>query len=655
MTEPAVERDHLAAVPERDQGRAAASRPTGSSPRLGPVRGLVFGPTATAPVIRRDFDFEGKGLMSEPFRFDDDVKQAIKSSSAFAADIAKVKKDLSAISTDTVRADALAELQLIEDFVAKWDGKKVPLTDRVAVIGQVATTTTRLTTIVGDFTGKNKTAISTKKKEQRDAEVEAKNKLAQQEKDKKLREDAERAAAVLLAKQVAAQKVTENKATLGGRGALPAAQNVATVKAAAETAGEEALLKSDFERAQRLSNKPGRERATEARDNGLAELDKRRTESQNDSLRVLANFIGTPAARALSEPDLAWVIENSGVDPRRAKSLAEVITASGPDRTVVGGLAGLSGDPLTITAQHAITLFKKGVLLPYVLSGAKSMAASADTAAYVASAGARMIPGYLALADVPGSKELKEALAWDLQTPGTPYTPQIARQLLAGLESKKPKSAAVYWLTERHSTPEFAQLVALYIDPVVDIDVLRTVLKNATGVYTAVETAGLCQRHSAALPDLASRIADGQPGCPGYVDLVMSTRDDARFGDVRQLAALRAVALLKAGSDKVQVTIGLPPVDFGRGQGNMYRLQNEATDAKTGFVQLGFTDLAGYFEIHTHWNQKEEGRIYSMHVEHLGSNGMEIHTNKVFRPLIDKVVELHNAHYPEPLGGEFVA
>ncbi|MCW2603448.1 MAG: hypothetical protein JWN61_1583, partial [Pseudonocardiales bacterium] len=109
------------------------------------------------------------------------------------------------------------------------------------------------------------------------------------------------------------------------------------------------------------------------------------------------------------------------------------------------------------------------------------------------------------------------------------------------------------------------------------------------------------------------------------------------------------------GSDKVQVTIGLPPVDFGRGQGNMYRLQNEATDAKTGFVQLGFTDLAGYFEIHTHWNQKEEGRIYSMHVEHLGSNGMEIHTNKVFRPLIDKVVELHNAHYPEPLGGEFVA
>jgi hypothetical protein len=627
-----------------------APRDPGADVRRTPV-------SAATTVIRRDFDFVGKGIFAEPLNFDADVVQAISRSKTFRADILTARQAITALTTKAVRAAGLAELKRIEKFVDTWEGTKVPLTKRQEVVDQVATTTSRLAEIADDYTEKDATA----------QEVEAKRIKAQKRKDEQekerrqkadLRATQEKEALARAAQQTelaAAEKIASNRSRLDERGVLPAAETVAKAKAQAETADAEVVLRADHARAQKHGSTGGKKAASQKLAEGLAGLETQRTELANHSLGVLANFTTTAAARGLEAADLAWVIETAGVDPGRARGLANVINASGKDRTVVRGLAGLSGDELTTTAQHCVALFQKSVPASSVLAGAQAMTKSPEVRDYVSSAGAKLIPGYLALADIAAPKELKEALAFDLQTPGTAYTPALARRLLVGLAPKKPKQQAIYWLTDRKATPEFVGLVDLFIDPIVDIEALRSVFKAATGVYDAAETLGLCQRHRADLADLATLAADGQPGCPDYTDRVMATRKRNRFGEPHQLAALRAVALLAANSAKVTVTIGQQPVVFGRGQDNQYRQQNEDTDAKTGFVQMAFTDLAGYFEIHTHWGQNEDGRIYSMHVEYGGSNGIEIHTDKVFRPLIDKVVELHNAHYLKPDGAEFYA
>jgi hypothetical protein len=613
--------------------------------------------TSTPAVIRRDFDFVGKGLFAEPINFDADVVQAITRSKTFRADILKAKQAITALTTKSVRAAGLAELDRIETFVNTWEGVKVPLAKRQEVVDEVATTSKRLAEIADDYTAQDATA-----KEVEAKRIKAQDRKEKQEKERREKaelkakaekEELERAAAQ---KELAAvEKIASNRSTLDKRGALPAADAVAKAKAQAETADAERELRAENARVQKFGSTGGKKQAARELEDGLAGLEKQRTESANRSLDVLANFTTTAAARSLEPADLAWVIATAGVDPARARCLASVINAAGTDRTVVRGLAGLSGQELTRTAQHCVALFVKGVPVSSVLAGAQAMTKSPEVEAYVTSAGAKLIPGYLALVDIAAPKELKETLAFDLQTPGTAYTPEIARRLLVGLAPKAPARAAINWLTDRKAAPEFAGLVELFVDPTVDIEALRSVFKGATDVYDAAETLGLCQRHRAVLADLAACIVAGQPGCPDYTDRVMATRKRNRFGEAHQLAALRAVALLEAKSAKVTVTIGKKPVDFGRGQDNIYRQKNEETDAKTGFVQLAFTDLAGYFEIHTHWGQKEDGRIYSMHVEYAGSNGIEIHTDQVFRPLIDKVVALHNAEYTEPDGGAFYA
>lgn len=614
--------------------------------------------SAGLPVIRRDFDFVGKGVFAEPINFDADVVQAITRSKTFAADITKAKLAISALITKDVRAAGLAELKQIEKFVSTWEGTKVPLAQRKEVVDQVALTTVRLSEIAEDYTAKDTTAkqveaqriVAQERKEKQEKERLAKAQLKEKAAQEELAQQAERR------DLAATEKVASNRSTLDKREVLPVAEKVAQDQAQSETAAAEKALVSDNSRMLKMtSSKAGKANLAKELKEGLAELEAQRTESTNRSMGVLANFTTTAAARALGAADLTWVIQTAGVDPRRARSLAEVINVSGEDRSVVNGLAGLIGEDLTATAANCVALFTKDVPVQSVLSGAKEMTKSATVKAYVNSAGAKLIPGYLALANIEAPEDLKEALAFDLQYPGTAYTTDVARRLLVGLAPKTWKRQAISWLIAREAAPEFPGLVALFIDPAVTIDELRSVFTAAKGVYTDTETLGLCQRHIAALAVLATKVPDGQPGCPDYTDRVMATRDRPGFGEPHQLAALRAVALLEADSDKATVTIGKDPVNFGRGPDNQYRAKNEETDAKTGFVIITFTDLAGDFEIHTHWGQNEDGRIYSMHLEHAGSNGMEIHTKKAFRPLVDKVVALHIAHYDEPIGGEFYA
>jgi hypothetical protein len=278
--------------------------------------------------------------------------------------------------------------------------------------------------------------------------------------------------------------------------------------------------------------------------------------------------------------------------------------------------------------------------------------------AYVDAASATRIPGYLSLADIVAPGKLKEALAYAEPNVTTAYTPALARRLLVALAKKGAEPAAVYWLTDRKDDAQFAGLAELYIDADVDLTELRSVFRAAKSIYSDAETLGLCQRHKANLAVIERFVKVGQPGCPGYIDLIMRARTDnvMRYDEPHQLAALRAVALLSAGSDKVALTIGQQPADYGRGPDNNYQQWNIDNDAKTGFVTLTFSDPAARFVIHTHWAQgeSEDGRIYSMHVV-TASNGAEFNTDQIYRPLIDAVVQLHTDHYPEPRGGSFHA
>lgn len=620
------------------------------------VAGLAT--SADEAVVRRDFDFAWD--WRELTGYDADVKQAIAQAKGFAGAIATARAAIEKLKTASVRAAGLDELADVERFLKAWNGTKVPVDQRAAVVGRIAEIAARLPALVGDFAQRDRDAIAearrlAQEQTQREKEARKQRHLANEQQRKNDKEqDARRAEQ---AKQDAAdqkrQKIAGDVSTLTDRGVLPEAQNAAKEEAARDT--ESAKRASDSANA-RLGKKGTSNLDIAAAAARKQELETQVEESTNASMGAMAQFARSPEGMALSQADLGLVLRIAGPDSARARALVQVIDAAGTDRTVVSGFAGVRREQFGVVAGHCVTLLGKGVPAASVLDGARAMAADGEVRGYLSSASDQVVRSYLTTLSGAGPHALKAALARDLpnQPTGSAYTAQVAKDLLSGLKAKAVSPEDIAWLVARAQEPEFAGLTALFLDQGVDIQALRAVFA-ATG-YTAAETLTLCQAYKDELAALRDVIGDAQVGCPGYTRLRMQMRHLQSFSAPQQKAALRAEALLAAGLPGVTLAAYRAPGDFGRGDDNAHRATNIAREAKTGFLRLTFAAPAEVHEIHTHWFQADgKGVITSMHVETAGVNGIEIQTLPVLSRLVAAVVAVHNAdnRFVKPSGQSF--
>lgn len=640
---------------ERDD-EARAKQGSGRIPSA--VPGLVsrtMAPAESSRVIRRDFDFVGKGIFAEPINFDADVVQAIDRSRKFAVGIDTVEKAIKKLKTASVKKAAADEIETFQAFIAAWNGVKVPLDKRAEVVKKIADITDRLSAMPEEYAQKDTEAIAAARleaEERRKQEVERRRLEQEAAKKKQQEEDAAEEARKQRRAEQAAQKISDDRSALTARNVLPDAEAAAKDQADEDTA----LLRGASDRESALAAKRGAtKRQIEGAETLKGELAARVVESTNQSMGLLADFARSPQGLALSEADLRLVIQTAGPDIGRAQALVKVINASGVDRTVVAGFSGVANGAFDEVAGYCITLFGKNVPPAQILAGAIAMAEDDTIKAYLNTAAGAVATNYLKL-PTGGPHALKVALVATLHTQpsSSAYTEQVARQLFDGLKAKTVTPQTIAWLISRSATPEFSGLVALCIEKAIDVDELRGAF--AASGYTAAETLGLLQRHKAALAALTGMIADAQAGCPSYTDLRMQYRSLAAFSEPQQKAALRAEALLAAGMAGVSITMFQGPRDYGRGADNTHQANNIARDAKTGFARLTFTAPAQTHEVHTHWFQADgKGVITSMHVVTAGDNGIEIQTRSETPTLVARVVAAHNGdpRYIKPGGHDF--